>query len=402
MKLIIAPDSYKGTNTGIRVSHLIKKGVLKVFPEAEIICIPVADGGEGTVETVLAARKGTLKRRLVTGPLGEKHEAFLGFLEDEVPTAVIEMAAASGLPLIPREKRNPLRAGSGGTGELIRYALESGCRKIILGVGGSATNDGGMGMAQALGYRFLDKKGRPLPPRAEALADLDRIDGSSRHPLLEQCRLIIACDVSNPLLGPRGASRVYGPQKGATPEMTEILDRSLVRLAECVKRDLQKDEQNTPGAGGGGGMGYGLTVFCGGTIQSGINTMLDMARFDQHLNGTDLVLTGEGKFDGQSAYGKVPVGIADRVCSFSRKKGVSVPVIALVGDIGEDVESASAYGLDGLVSTVSRAMPLEEALEKSGELLEQAAERTMELLKAGMRLSPDQTGSPSRNRPAHS
>ncbi|MBZ4645925.1 MAG: glycerate kinase [Clostridia bacterium] len=376
MKIIIAPDSFKGSNTTIAVANTIEKGIRKVFPDAEIVKIPIADGGEGTVDALVLGAGGKFKEITVTGPLGEKVQAKYGILDNGA--AVIEMAAASGLPLVPENKKNPMVTTTYGTGELIKAALDDGCRKIVIGIGGSATNDGGLGMAQALGVSFKDKDGKELGYGGGELEKLAVIDVSNIDPRIKDTEIIIACDVSNPLCGEKGASAVYGPQKGATPEMVKQLDANLRHFARIIKEQLGQDIIDVPGTGAAGGLGAGLIVFCGAQLKSGIETVLDVVNIDRHLPTTDLVITGEGKIDGQSIYGKVPVGVGQRV------KKYNLPVLAIVGDIGDGASAVYDYGVDGIMSTVNKAMPLSEAMGRSSELLEDAAERVMRIIKIGM------------------
>ena len=294
--------------------------------------------------------------------------------------AVIEMAAASGLPLVPDDKRNPLVTTTYGTGQLIKAALDAGCREVLIGIGGSATNDGGMGMAQALGVSFRDAAGRELGAGGAELDRLADIDVSGLDPRVGEARITVACDVDNPLCGERGASAIYGPQKGATPEMIRRLDAALRSFAGVVKRRLGKDVIDVPGAGAAGGLGAGLMVFAGGKLTAGINAILDIVRFDELLGGVDLVITGEGKLDAQTAFGKVPVGVARRV------KPHGIPVVAIAGDIGKGSEAVYAMGISAVVSTVDRAMPLAEALAESRRALEDCGERVMRLLSVGIDL----------------
>ncbi|WHH59050.1 glycerate kinase [Petroclostridium sp. X23] len=379
MKILIAPDSFKGSNTTISVANKIEKGIRKVFPNAEVVKIPIADGGEGTVDALVIGTGGEIKKAYVTGPLGKKIYAEYGVLKNG--TAVIEMAAASGLPLISEEKRNPLLTTTYGTGELIKAALDQGCKKIVIGIGGSATNDGGLGMAQALGVSFKDQDGNELGYGGGELGKLAAINVSNLDSRINQTEIIVACDVSNPLCGEKGASAVYGPQKGATPDMIKELDGNLKKYADIIKQTLRKDIKDVSGAGAAGGLGSGLMVFCNAQLKSGIETILDVVNIDRHLPTTDLVITGEGKIDGQSIYGKVPVGVGQRA------KKYGVPVLAIVGDIGEGASAVYEYGVDGIMSTVNKAMPLSEAMAKSSELLEDAAERIMRIIKMGMDIS---------------
>ncbi|HDQ13890.1 MAG TPA: glycerate kinase [Sediminispirochaeta sp.] len=378
MRILVAPDSFKGSNSSLQVAEAIERGIYRVFSDAEVEKVPVGDGGEGTVEALVAANEGDLISTEVSGPLGQKVQASYGMID--TTTAVIEMAAASGLTLVPENNRDVKRASTYGTGELILHAIEEGVEEIILSIGGSATNDGGMGMAKALGYRFLDHQGNELADGGAALVDLERIDGSKLDPRVKKTKIRVACDVNNPLTGTRGASSVYGPQKGASPKEVDLLDTALTRLAEVVKADLGKDADTVPGAGAAGGLGYGLMVFCDAKLETGIDLVLDAVDFENRLEETDLVITGEGRIDGQTAYGKVPVGVAKR----AKKSGI--PVLAIVGDIGDGVEEVYERGIDAVMSTVNRAMSLEEAMRRSTELLEDAAERAMRIVQVGINL----------------
>ena len=376
MKILVAPDSYKGSNTSIKVAEIIERGIRVVFPDAEVESIPIADGGEGTVEAVVAGGNGTYRDVDVTGPLGRSVAARYGLLEGG--RAVIEMAAASGLPLVPKDERNPLKTTTYGTGELIRDALDQGCREFLIGIGGSATNDAGVGMAQALGYSFLDGDGNEVRRGGEGLEEVRSIRTDTADPRLAESVFVVACDVRNPLYGPEGAAHIYGPQKGATPEMIRTLDANLRHFAGVVKGTFHIDLQEIPGSGAAGGLGAGLVVFCRGELRSGIDAILDLVRFDERAEAADLVITGEGAMDGSSAYGKVPVGIGRRL------KGKGVPVLAIVGDIGDGASAVYEHGIHGIMSTVNRAIPLEEALARSAEMLEDAAERVMRIIKIGM------------------
>jgi glycerate kinase len=378
MKIVIASDSFKGSAGTEDVGRRMEKGIRKVYPDAEITVVPIADGGEGTVEAVVRGTGGRFRAVEVTGPLGERLEAVYGLLGDG--KAVMEMASASGLPLVPEEKRNPLKTTTFGTGELIRDALEQGCREILIGIGGSATTDAGIGMAQALGYSFLNGRGDELGFGGGGLSELRRIEKDGVDPRLDGCRVTVACDVDNPLFGERGAAYVYGPQKGADPDMVKVLDANLRHFADVARESLGRDLSRIPGAGAAGGLGAGLMFFCGAELKSGIDAVLDMISFESFLDGVDLVVTGEGRIDGQTAYGKVPVGISRR----AKKHGI--PVLAVVGDIGEGASAVYAQGIDGIMSTVNRAMSLKEAMGNSLDLLEDAAERVMRIINIGKRL----------------
>jgi glycerate kinase len=378
MKIIVAPDSFKGSRSSIEVADLIEKGIRNVYPDAEIVKIPIADGGEGTVDAAVSGADGEYREMKVRGPLGDPVKAKYGILKGG--RAVIEMAAASGLPLVPENKRNPLFTTTYGTGELIESALEEGCREFLLGIGGSATTDAGMGMAQALGYSFKDKDGNELGDGGGELAKLVEIDSSGADPRVAESRFTVASDVNNPLYGKEGAAYIYGPQKGATPEMVKELDANLRLFAKVVEKTLGRDISQIPGAGAAGGLGAGLIVFCGAELKSGIQAVLDIVGFDNHIESTDLVITGEGAIDGQSTYGKVPVGIAQRVQKHD------IPVLAIVGNIGPGAENVYNFGIHGIMSTVNKAMPLSEAMANSAALLEEAAERVMRIIGIGRKL----------------
>src|SRR5690554_93394 len=338
LKIVLAPDSFKGSLTSTEAARAMARGVGKALPEAELVLLPLSDGGEGLVESLVVASGGELLEYEVTGPLGTPVKAQLGLMGGG-KTAVIEMAQASGLVLVPEEERNPLLTTTFGTGELIARALELGCTHLIIGIGGSATNDGGMGMAQALGFRFLDDQGTPLVHGGRELARLAKIDASGKDPRLENVTIEVACDVNNPLTGPQGAAAVYGPQKGATPEMVEFLDNALKNYDEVLARCLKKGVGSTPGAGAAGGLGAGLMALLGGELVSGIELVLDVLGFKELTKGADLVFTGEGKFDAQSAYGKVPVGVG-RQC-----KKLGVPVVVIAGTVLPDAEPLHAEGI---------------------------------------------------------
>ncbi|CEP66881.1 Glycerate kinase [Moorella glycerini] len=373
-RIVIAPDSFKESLDAPAVAAAIAEGIKRVFPEVETVTVPMADGGEGLTTTLVAATGGREITTTVTGPLGQPVRAAWGILGDGT-TAVVEMAQASGLPLVPREKRNPLFTTTYGTGELIRQALDAGCRRLIVGIGGSATNDGGAGMAQALGAKLLDAKGQDIGPGAAGLEELDRIDIQGLDPRVKEAEILVACDVDNPLCGPRGASAVYGPQKGATPEMVPRLDAALARLAGIIERDLGKDVRELPGAGAAGGLGAGLAAFLDANLRRGIELVIEAVDLDGILaRGADLVITGEGEINRQTAYGKVPAGVA-RVAG---KYGI--PVVALVGSIGEGASTVYDHGIKGFMSIVPRPVPLAYCLENAASLLADAAERLVRLL----------------------
>lgn len=348
--------------------------IRKHHPGAEIAKIPVADGGEGTVDCFLEAAGGKKVSVRVKGPYFEAMDSFYGILADG-RTAIVEMAAAAGLPLV-EDRKNPALTTTYGVGQLIRHAVESGCTKVIIGIGGSCTNDGGAGMAAALGNRFLDADNREFIPTGGTLDRIAKIDTSGRLKLLDSCTVTAACDVDNPLCGIHGASHIFGPQKGADEPMVKLLDNNLAHYAEVLKRDLGMDLADVPGSGGAGGLGAGIMAFAGGRLQAGIELVLETVEFDALVKGADLVITGEGKIDGQSLRGKVVVGIAKRAKAFG------VPVVAIVGDIGEDVENVYARGVSAVMSINRVAVPFEKArlrCESDLELTVDSLMRIMEL-----------------------
>lgn len=355
---------------------LLAESAGRILPGCETVGVPVADGGEGTVDAVIAALKGSLCRLTVHGPLMEECDSFYGEFEED--GAIIEMAAASGLPLVPPEKRNPLLTTTYGTGELIKAALDRGCRNIAIAIGGSATNDGGMGAMRALGVRFLDESGSELEGRGEDLIKAASIDLSGLHPAAKQTRFTVMCDVTNPLTGPDGAVHTFGKQKGGTPSMLEDLETGMKHYAGLLLETFGVDVKQLPGAGAAGGLGAAFSVFLKAELKSGIDTVLDLVHFDRLLEGVDLVVTGEGRMDWQSEFGKVPSGIGRRC------QARGIPVIAIVGGMGERAETMFDCGVDSMITTVSGAMDLNEALERAEELYISAADRTFRLLRVGM------------------
>lgn len=352
MKVVVAPDSFKGSLTAHQVCDAIAQGVRAADPEAQVVLVPVADGGEGTVQSLVDATQGQLVEVQVEGPLGAPVTAAFGLLSDG-ETAVIEMAAASGLPLVPVADRNPLLTSTYGTGELIRAALDRGCRRLIIGIGGSATNDGGAGMAQALGARFLAADGTPLGRMTGGrLAEVARIDTSELDPRLKDTSLRVACDVDNPLFGPKGAAHVYGPQKGASPQMVEALDAGLDHYAERLRADLGADVALVPGAGAAGGLGAGLLAFCGASLERGVQIVLDTLDLAGEVQNADLVITGEGRVDFQTAFGKTCSGVAQVA------RAAGVPVVALGGSV-----ELGVGGFDAVLSMVNEPLALEAAME---------------------------------------
>ena len=376
MKIVIAPQSFKGSLSAMEAARAIAKGVLAAEPQAEIALVPVADGGDGTLNALVESTHGQVFRSIVTGPLGRAVEAQWGVMGDG-QTAVVEMAQASGLVLVPFQRRNPLTATTRGTGQIIKEALDKGYSRIIVGLGGSATNDAGAGMAAALGARFLDAQGRPLQEGGAALAQLARIDLSQLHPALESAQVIGATDVTNPLCGPTGASAVYGPQKGATPEMVIRLDQALSNFARVAQEELGRNVSEQPGAGAAGGLGAGLMAFAKAELRSGIDMVCQLLEFDRHLEGADLVITGEGRADVSTTYNKAPVGVARKA------EAHGVPTVVLAGSLGKGHEELYQHGIAGLVCIGDTPMSFERSLARTEELLAAAAERTMRLLRVG-------------------
>ncbi|NLK87259.1 MAG: glycerate kinase [Clostridiaceae bacterium] len=351
-KILLIPDSFKGTMSSSEICAIMKKAIHSYYPKADVVSIPVADGGEGSVDSFLAALGGERIAVKVKGPYLEDMESFYGILPDN--TAVIEMAAAAGLPLVG-ENRQAGKTSTYGVGQLILHAARSGCKKIIVGLGGSSTNDGGCGAAAAAGIVFRDASGDPFVPVGETLSNISSIDISGLDPEVAQAEIITMCDIDNPLCGPNGAAYVFGPQKGADEALVKILDENLLHMAVVIKRDLGKEIAEMPGAGAAGGMGGGMAAFFDSRLQMGIETVLDTVGFDSLLEGADLVFSGEGKIDFQSLRGKVVIGVARRT------KKAGVPLIAIVGDIGDNVENAYNEGVTAIFSINRVAVPFREA-----------------------------------------
>ncbi|CAI1757800.1 Glycerate kinase [Serratia quinivorans] len=365
-KVVIAPDSFKESLSAMAVAEAIERGFRQIYPQVQYVKLPMADGGEGTVDSMVAATGGEIVRVEVTGPLGQPVSAFYGLL-GEGETAVIEMAAASGLHLAPKGQRDPRITTSYGTGELILAALERGVKAIILGIGGSATNDGGAGMMQALGARLLDDQQQPLPPGGAALARLAQIDLSAVDPRLQQVSVTAACDVDNPLCGPHGASAVFGPQKGATPEMVTQLDAALSHFGSLLQQATGREVLNAPGAGAAGGMGAALLGMLNARLRPGIEIVIETLRLEEALRDADLVITGEGRLDSQSIHGKTPIGVA-RVA-----KRHGLPVIGIAGSLSKDYQVVHQHGIDAAFSVLDRVVTLEEALTDAADNLEVTA-----------------------------
>jgi glycerate kinase len=378
VKIVIAPDSFKENLTSMQVAACIEKGIRKVLPKVRCIKIPMADGGEGTVQSLVDATGGKIIKKQVVGPMGEKTSARYGILGDG-STAVIEMAEASGLPLVPRNKRNPLQATTYGTGELIIDALNKGATTIIIGLGGSATVDGGAGMAQATGVRFLSRSGKVIKERLGGgmLDKINAIDTSRVDRRIKKTKFIIASDVTNPLCGKNGAANVFGPQKGATPAMVKTLDRNLKHYADLIKKQLKKDVLNKKGAGAAGGLGAGLLAFTNAKMKRGVDLVVEITGLKKHLKGADLVITGEGRVDFQTAFGKTPAGVAKAARTYK------VPCIAIGGSLADDARGVFEHGIAGLESAAARDMDLATAIANSRKHLELAGERVIRLLLIG-------------------
>ncbi|MBD3174408.1 MAG: glycerate kinase [Armatimonadia bacterium] len=377
MRIVIAPDSFKGALSALEVCRAIEAGLRDALgTDPEIVSVPLADGGEGTVQALVDATGGRVVEREVTGPLGEPVDAFFGMLGDGT-TAAIEMAAASGLPLVPPDRRDPRVTTTRGTGELIDAALAEGAEELIIGIGGSATNDGGAGMAQALGFRLVDEEGRELPPGGAALADLAHIEvPETLEERLASVKVRVACDVDNPLCGPRGASHVYGPQKGASHADVRELDAALRIFAEVVERDLGRSILDVPGSGAAGGLGGGLMAFLGGELLPGVDIVVDAVDLAGKMDGAHLCLTAEGQLDDQTPYGKTPTGAA----KVARQHGV--PVIALGGAVRRDALDALEERFDVVLSISPGPGALEDAIEHGAEDLRATARQIGRLVAA--------------------
>lgn len=367
MKIIIAPDSFKGSLTALQVAKSIERGIKKVDPTIETVLVPMADGGEGTVQSLIDASGGEIVETTVCDPLMRSFSSFYGIMGDQ-KTAVIEMAAASGLPLLKSDERNPLKTSTFGTGQLISDALSKGCSTIIIGLGGSATNDGGTGMAQALGARFYDSKGVELQMCGAELTNIHSIDISGLDKRLKNVNIVAACDVDNPLCGIKGASMVYGRQKGATDADIQLLDNGLMHFSNLMKSGFDIDFCDFPGAGAAGGLGYGVMCFLSAKLERGIEIVTRATNLAEKLHGADLVITGEGRIDAQTAFGKTPFGVAQVAMQ------ASIPVVAIAGGLGAGYQELYAKGFDGIFSLTNGPMSLDEAIARSEELLENIAE----------------------------
>lgn len=384
MKFVIAPDSFKGCMTAKQACAAIRDGLLRVFPDAEYVMVPMADGGEGTVRSLVDATHGRICSAQVLDPLQRETVAEYGILgnaNDSGLTAIIEMSAASGIQFVDEHTRNPLVATTYGTGQLMKHALDDGVRTIILGVGGSATNDGGAGMAEALGVRFLDEHGNPIPRGGGFLDRLATVDVSGLDPRIANTCILIASDVTNPLVGPTGASAVFGPQKGATPRMVAQLDSNLAHYATVIQTQLGIEVAHAPGTGGAGGLGAGLLAFTQSTMRAGVEIVSSIVRLAELAEGADYCFTGEGGIDFQTKYGKTPMGVAKAV----RERNSDIGVIAFAGNVGEGIDQLYDVGIDAVFGIVSGVMSLDKAIAAGPENLSRAAENVGRLIRIGQR-----------------
>lgn len=376
MKIVLAPDSYKNSLTAKQVAQSMKKGFEKVYPDAEFVNVPMADGGEGTVQSLVDARNGQMITETVVNPLGNQTQAQYGLIDDG-QVAVIEMAQASGIQFINQFTQNPYVTTTFGTGELIKSAIKKGAKTIIIGIGGSATNDGGAGMAQALGAHLLDEKGEELQYGGAMLKKLDHIDTSEMLPELKDVKIVIASDVTNPLTGENGASHVFGPQKGASPEMADFLDEALSHYADVLKRDLGKDLEQTPGAGAAGGLGAGLLAFTNSQMRSGVDIVVDYTGLKNIVQDADVVITGEGQIDFQTKFGKTPIGVAKA----TKAVNLNATVIAIAGSVGEKISELYPLGIDAIFTCVPGVEDLSKAIADTDKNLQQVSENIARLIK---------------------
>jgi glycerate kinase len=379
MRVVVAPDSFKGCLTALEVGEALKAGILLVHRQAVVDVVPMADGGEGTVRSLVDASSGQVLRAEVLDPLGRPIVAEFGLMGDS-KTAVIEMAAASGLPLLKEQERNPMATTTFGTGQLIKAALDAGATRLIVGIGGSATNDGGAGMAQALGVKLLDEAGREVGRGGGSLKRLARIDMSGMDPRIAGVEVTVACDVTNPLTGPDGASAVYGPQKGATPDTVEELDRALSHYADIILRQLGVDIAHVEGAGAAGGLGAGLIAFLRATLRPGVDIVIEATRLADRIAGADLVVTGEGRLDSQTRMGKTPMGVAKVA------KEYGIPVIGVAGQVADDAEVLHDLGFAALIGIADAPMTLAESVRSAEKLLTRTGARIMRLIGVGIGL----------------
>ena len=385
MKVVVAIDSFKGSLSSMEAGQAIEEGVKCVYQNAEVVVRPLADGGEGTVEALVEGMGGVFVTKEVTGPLGEKVEAVYGIIEskdDLSKTAIIEMSAAAGITLVPEESRNPMNTTTFGVGELVLDAIERGCRHFIVGIGGSATNDGGVGMLQALGYDFLTREGNAISYGGTGLRELVSIEESNVHPTLKECTFKVACDVTNPLCGENGSSAIFGPQKGATPEMVQELDQLLLHYAELSKKINANADRFYPGTGAAGGMGFAFLTYTNATLESGIQIVLTETKLEELIITADVVVTGEGRLDGQTALGKAPIGVASLAKKHQKK------VLAFAGAVTPDAKECNQHGIDAFfpilrgVVTLKEAMNKEVAHQNMVDTVEQVF-RVVEMMKEG-------------------
>ena len=385
MKVVVAIDSFKGSLSSMEAGQAIAEGVKRVYQHAEVVIRPLADGGEGTVEALVEGMGGVFVTKEVTGPLGEKVGAVYGIIEskdDLSKTAIIEMSAAAGITLVPEESRNPMNTTTFGVGELILDAIERGCRHFIVGIGGSATNDGGVGMLQALGYDFLTREGKAISYGGNGLRELARIEEANVHPSLKECTFKVACDVTNPLCGENGSSAIFGPQKGATPEMVQELDQLLLHYAELSKEINANADRFYPGTGAAGGMGFAFLTYTNATLESGIQIVLTETKLEELIATADFVVTGEGRLDGQTALGKAPIGVAALAKKYQKK------VLAFAGAVTPDAKECNQHGIDAFfpilrgVVTLKEAMNKEVAHQNMVDTVEQVF-RVVEMMKEG-------------------
>ena len=377
MKILVAPQEFKGSISALSVAEAAETGVMRVFPEAEVVLCSVADGGDGTLETLVEVSGGEVRTCSVQNPIGETITAQWGAMGDGV-TAVIEMARTSGLALLSLDERDPLNSSTFGLGQAILEALNQGFRKVIVGIGGSATNDAGAGMAQALGATLLNAEGKSIPFGGAALADLRSIDISKMDTRIENSQFMVACDVSNPLTGDEGASAVYGPQKGATPEMVAQLDNALLNFAEIVKKDIGKNVSEISGAGAAGGLGAGMLAFMGAELKAGVDIVLETVQLREKLSDVDLVITGEGGMDFQTVYNKAPIGVARIAGEFN------IPTIAIAGLLGQNFTVVHDHGIRAATSIVDGPISLEESSERASELISNSVEESLRFISVGM------------------
>lgn len=385
MKVVVAIDSFKGSLSSMEAGQAIAEGVKRVYQNAEVVVRPLADGGEGTVEALVEGMGGIFVTKEVTDPLGEKVDAVYGVIEseeDSSKTAIIEMSAAAGITLVPEKSRNPMNTTTYGVGELILDAIERGCRHFIVGIGGSATNDGGVGMLQALGYDFLTREGKAISYGGDGLRELASIEDVNVHPKLKECTFKVACDVTNPLCGENGSSAIFGPQKGATPEMVQELDQLLLHYAELSKEMNANADRFYPGTGAAGGMGFAFLTYTNAALESGIQIVLTETKLEELIKTADFVVTGEGRLDGQTALGKAPIGVASLAKKHQKK------VLAFAGAVTPDAKECNQHGIDAFFPILRGIVTLKEAMDKENahrnmvDTVEQVF-RVVEMMKEG-------------------